>query len=64
MSYITVSSTCHTWLCCISTDKISIEKQEEIKALQMEIKLLNVQLKGPEREESRISQLMEKKKSK
>ena len=60
MSYSTVSNTYLIWLICsIDTDK---EKQEEIQALQMEIKSLNVQLM--EREESGISQLMEKMKGK
>ena len=39
-----------------------VEKQEEIEALQMEIKSLNVEVM--EREESGISQLMEKMKGK
>ena len=60
MSYSTVSYAYLIWLICsIDTDK---EKQEEIQALQMEIKSLNVQLM--EREESGISQLMEKMKGK
>ena len=62
MSYSTVSSTYHIWLCSIATDKVLVEKQEEIEALQMEIKSLNVQLM--EKEESGISQLMEKMKGK
>ena len=60
MSYNTVSSTYHIWLCSIATDKVLVEKQEE--ALKMEIKSLNLQLM--EREESGISHLMEKMKGK
>ena len=64
MSCNTVSSTYHIWLYSIATDmyKILAEKQEETGTLQMEIKSLNVQLM--EREESRISQLMEEMKGK
>ena len=62
MSYSTVSSTYHIWLCSIATNKVLVEKQEEIEALQMEIKSLNVEVM--EREESGISQLMEKMKGK
>ena len=64
MSCNTVSSTYHIWLYSIATDmyKILAEKQEETETLQMEIKSLNVQLM--EREESRISQLMEEMKGK
>ena len=62
MNYSTVSSTYHIWLYSIATDKVLVEKQEKIEALQMEIKSLNVQLM--EREESGISQLMEKMKGK
>ena len=39
-----------------------VEKQEKIEALQMEIKSLNIEVM--EREESEISQLMEKIKGK
>ena len=62
MSYNTVGSTYHIWLCSIVTDKVLVEKQEEIEALQMEIKSINVQLM--EREESGISHLIEKMKGK
>ena len=62
MSYSTVSSIYHIWLCSIATNKVLVEKQEEIEALQMEIKSLNVEVM--EREESGISQLMEKMKGK
>ena len=62
MSYNTVSSTYHIWLCSIATNKVLVEKQEKIEALQMEIKSLNVEVM--EREESGISQLMEKIKGK
>ena len=64
MSCNTVSSTYHIWLYSIATDmyKILAEKQEETETLQMEIISLNVQLM--EREESRISQLMEEMKGK
>ena len=62
MNYSTVSSTYHIWLCSIATNKVLVEKQEEIEALQMEIKSLNVEVM--EREESGISQLMEKTKGK
>ena len=62
MSYNTVGSAYHIWLCSIVTDKVLVEKQEEIEALQMEIKSINVQLM--EREESGISHLMEKMKGK
>ena len=62
MRYSTVSSTYHIWLCSIATDKVLVEKQEDIEALQMEIKSLNVQLM--EKEESGISQLMKKMKGK
>ena len=61
MNYST-DSTYHIWLCSIATNKVLVEKQEEIKALQMEIKSLNVDVM--EREESGISQLMEKMKGK
>ena len=62
MSYNTDSSTYHIWLCSIVTNKVLVEKQEKIEALQMEIKSLNVEVM--EREESGISQLMEKIKGK
>ena len=62
MSYSTDSSTYHIWLCSIAIDKVLVDKQEEIEALKMEIKSLNLQLM--EREESGISQLMEKMKGK
>ena len=62
MSYSTVSSIYHIWLCSIATNKVLVEKQEEIEALQMEKKSLNVEVM--EREESGISQLMEKMKGK
>ena len=62
MSYSTVSSTYHIWLCSIATNKVLVEKQEEIEGLQMEIKSLNVEVM--EREESGMSQLMEKMKGK
>ena len=61
MSYNTVSSTYHIWLCSIATDKVLVEKQEEIEILQEKITSLTLQLK--EREEA-ICQLMEKMKSK
>ena len=61
MSYNTVSSTYYIWLCSIATDKVLVEKQEEIEILQEKITLLTLQLK--EREE-KISQLMENMKSK
>ena len=61
MSYSTVSSTYHIWLCCIATDKILVEKQEENEMLQEKITLLTLQLM--EREE-KISQFMEKMKGK
>ena len=62
MSYNTDSSTYHIWLCSIATNKVLVEKQEKIEALQMEIKSPNVEVM--EREESGISQLMEKIKGK
>ena len=61
MSYNTVSSTYYIWLCSIATDKVLVEKQEEIKMLQEKITLLTLQLM--EREE-KISQLMENMKCK
>ena len=62
MNYSTDISTYHIWLCSIATNKVLVEKQEEIEALQMEIKSLNVEVM--EREESGMSQLMEKMKGK
>ena len=56
------SSTYHIWLCSIATNKVLVEKQEKIEALQIEIKSLNVEVM--EREENGISQLMEKVKGK
>ena len=61
VSYNTVSSTYHIWLCSIATDKVLVEKQEENEILQEIITSLTLRLK--EREET-ISQLMEKMKSK
>ena len=61
MSYNTVSSTYHIWLCSIVTDKVLVEKQAEIEILQEKITLLTLQLKE---REGAISQLMEKMKSK
>ena len=61
MSYSIASSTYHIWLCSIATDKVLIEKQEEIEMLQEKITLLSLQLM--EREE-KISQLMESMKGK
>ena len=61
MSYSTVSSTYHIWLCSIATDKVLVEKQKEIEILIEKITLLNLQLM--EREE-KISQLMENMKGK
>ena len=63
MSYSTVSNTYLMRLIySIDTDKVLVEKQEEIQALQVEIKSLSVRLM--EREESGTSQLMEKMKGK
>ena len=56
MSYSTVSTTYHIWLCSIATDKVLVDKQEEIEILQEKITSLTLQLM--EREE-KISQLME-----
>ena len=39
MSYNTVSSTYHIWLCSIATDKDLVENQEEIKKLTREKKV-------------------------
>ena len=61
MSYSTVSNTYHIWLCSIATDKVLVEKQEEIGILQKKITSLTLQLM--EREE-KISQLMENMKGK
>ena len=61
MSYNTVSSTYHIWLCSIATDKVLVEKQEEVEILQEKITLLTLQLKE---REGVITQLMEKMKSK
>ena len=60
MSYNTDSSTYHIWLCSIATDKVLVEKQEEIEILQEKITSLTLQLKE---REGAISQLMEKIKS-
>ena len=60
MSYNTVSSTYHIWLCSIATDKVLVEKQEEIEILQEKITSLTLELKE---REGAISQLMEKIKS-
>ena len=56
-----VSSTYHLWLCSIVTDKVLVDKQEEIDLLQEKTTSLTLQLM--EREE-KISQLSEKMKSK
>ena len=61
MSYNTVNSTYHIWLCSIATDKVLVEKQEENEILQEKITLLTLELKE---REGVISQLMEKMKSK
>ena len=63
MSYSTVSSTYHTgiWLCSIATDKVLVDKQEEIEILQEKIASLTLHLM--ERDE-KISQLMENMKGK
>ena len=61
MSYSTVSSTYHIWLCSIATDKVLVDKQEEIEILQEKVTSLNLQLM--ERDE-KISQLMENMKGK
>ena len=61
MSYNTVSSTYHIWLCSIVTDKVLVEKQEEIEILQEKVTSLTLRLK--KREEA-TSLLMEKMKSK
>ena len=60
MSYNTVSSTYHIWLCSIATDKVLVDKQEEIEILQEKITSLTLELKE---REGAISQLMEKIKS-
>ena len=62
MSYSTVNSKLHIWLYSIATDKVLVDKQEEIEALQMKMKLLNVEL--IEKEESGISWLIEMMKGK
>ena len=62
VSYSIVTNTYHIWLYSIATDKVLVDKQEEIEALQMKIKLLNVELM--EREESEISWLIEMMKGK
>ena len=61
MNYSTVSSTYHIWLCSIATDKVLVEKQEEIEILQEKITSLTLQLKE---REGAISQLSEKMKGK
>ena len=61
MSYSTVSSTYHIWLCSIATDKVLVEKQEEIEILQEKVTLLSLQLM---QREEKISQLMENMKGK
>ena len=63
MSYSAVSSTYHTgiWLCSIATDKVLVDKQEEIEMLQEKITSLTLHLM--EREE-KISHLMENMKGK
>ena len=59
MSYSTDNSTYHIWFC--STDKVLVDKQEEIEILQEKVTPLTLQLM--EREE-KISQLMENMKGK
>ena len=61
MSYSTNSSTYHIRLCSIATDKVLVDKQEEIEILQEKITSLTLQL--TEREEN-INQLMKNMKSK
>ena len=61
MNYSTVSSKYHIWLCSIATDKVLVDKQEEIEILQEKITSLTLQLM--ERVEA-ISQLSEKLKGK
>ena len=61
MSYSTVSSTYHIWLCSIVTDKVLVDNQEEIEILQEKVTSLTLQLKA---REDKISQLMENMKSK
>ena len=61
MSYSTNSSTYHIWLCSIATDKVLVDKQEEIEILQEKVTSLTLQL--TERDEN-ISQLMENMKGK
>ena len=62
MSYSTVNSTYHIWLYSIATDKVLVDKQEQIKGLQIKMKLLNVKLM--EREESGMRWLIEMMKGK
>ena len=50
------------WLCCIVTNKLLEDKQEKIKALQMEIKSLNIEIMT--RGERGINQLEENMKGK
>ena len=61
MSYSTVSNTYHIWLCSIATDKVLVDKQEEIELLQEKTTSLTLQLTEKEK---KISQLMEKMKGK
>ena len=61
MSSNIVSKTYHIWVCSIATDKVLIDRQEEIGILQEKITSLTLQLM--EREE-KISQLMENMKGK
>ena len=61
MSYSTNSSTYHIWLCSVATDKVLVDKQEEIEILQEKIMSLTLQLM--ERDE-KISQLMKNMKGK
>ena len=44
MSYSTVISTYHIWLCSIATDIVLVEKQEAMKTLQEKIVSLSLQL--------------------
>ena len=49
VSYSAVSSTYyHIWLCSIATDKVLVEKDEEIEILQEKITTLTLQLKEKE----------------
>ena len=61
MSYSTVSNTYHIWLCSIATDKVLVDKQEEIELLREKTTSLTLQLTEKEK---KISQLMEKMKGK